>query len=734
MQSEYQLTTSDSQLTLLNNIIVNDCGAWGQEINSVTFKPNQVTDNYEQTITIKDELGKITHTILVRATIKKGNQSITWEPETTTLSASSDWREGYTKNATSSVSLPISYTIENNDYADFDTNGNLIIKKTGGSFTITAIQSGDDNFNPAESVSIEFNIPSDISPIPTFIGGQEDNDWTNILNWNFNRLPSATEEAIVQAPVTISTHTTVAGITFATGDNEQPGTLHITSTGGLTIGAQGITNAATDGSNITIDNLKTGAGFLRISPEYKGTMPRITMRYETKSTLDNGANLNAEWQYIGAPGLNSTIYVDHNTWLYKLDEPQEDWVLQPQAANVDLQPFEGYAITQYGTPTYKWTADFTNQNCTIPLTYSKNGRSGRHIIANSYTAPINVAAFTGDEFQYLDGMDSKYRIEKTLYIYNSGSWNDWKENNGSNPVSGNMPGQYYAIPVLAAQYLAEDDKEQTTIAPMQGIYLRVRSRKAVSELHEDGEQVGNLYLNYNSLVMGTSHEMNRPMRAPQKNISDAMLSENFRRIRILATSEKSGADRLYIIQDDINTRKYNNGYDAPNQETKGLVNIYTNESGGKMEVSCSNNIDSMYIGFMAGEDRTYTLHFSALVGNVLYLQDLMNGQEVRIVENGSYTFEAEPQSTNDKRFLLLTSSKLATDISDTHTANIWYSNSTLYITNALDNSTLVLYDASGHQVLSTTISHTPYTINLSYLAKGMYMARINNHVYKFVCK
>lgn len=734
MQSEYQLTTSDPQLTLLNNIIVNDCGAWGEETNSVTFKPNKVNDNYQETITIKDELGDITHTILVHAKIKKGNQTITWNPETTTLSASSDWREGYTKNATSSIGLPITYTIESNDYADFDTNGNLIIKKTGGSFIITANQDGDGNFNAATPVSIEFNIPSNISPIPTFIGGQEDNNWTNTLNWDFNRLPNATEEVCIKAPATLSTNATIAGITFATGDNEQIGSIHITSTGGLSVGAQGITGAATDGSSLTIDNLQTGAGFLRIDPAYTGTMPRITMRYQTKSTLDNGANKDATWQYIGAPGLNSTIYVDHNTWLYKLDEPQKDWVLQPQAANVNLQPFEGYAITQYGTPTYKWTADFTNQNCTIPLTYSKNGRSGRHIIANSYTAPINVAAFTGDEFQYLDGMDSKYRIEKTLYIYNSGSWNDWNENNGSNPESGNMSGQYYAIPVLAAQYLAEDDKEQTTIAPMQGIYLRVRSRKAVSKLPENGEQVGNLYLDYNSLVMGTNHEMNRPMRAPQKNISDAMLSENFRRIRILATSEKSGADRLYIIQDDINTRKYNNGYDAPNQETKGLVNIYTNESGGKMEVSCSNNIDSMYIGFMAGEDRTYTLHFSALVGNVLYLQDLMNGQEVRIVENGSYTFEAEPQSTNDKRFLLLTSSKLATDISDTHTANIWYSNSTLYITNALDNSTLVLYDASGHQVLSTTISHTPYTINLSYLAKGMYMARINNHVYKFVCK
>ena len=724
----YESSSSDITVSPSN---FGECGKFGTKELTITWKPT--TKVGQQTITFIDDLSEIPDlTINLTANIFGRLQEIIWEdsPGAILNHTDIDNRPTYTIDANSkeSTSLKIQYeVIEGTENAYFIDDMFFLLNE--GNITIKAYHPGNEEYAAVEEI---YKFPIQTVP-PTFIG-TEDQLWNNENNWKNKIMPSEEYSiANIAAPVKIDNlHVDINNVRIS-----DKGSVHITSTGGLDVGKGGIQSSKDDGSAIIIDNFHSGAGFLRIDPAYTGTMPRITMRYQTKSTLDNGANKDATWQYIGAPGLNSTIYVDYNTWLYKLDEPEKDWVLQEQTANVELKPFEGYAITQYGTPTYEWTADFTNQNCTIPLTYSKNGRGGRHIIANSYTAPINVSAFTGDEFEYLDGMDSKYRIEKTLYIYNSGSWNNWNNNNGSKPeTSGNEAGQYYAIPVLAAQYLAEDDHEQTTIAPMQGIYLRVRSRKALPELPENGEQVGNLYLNYNSLVMDTNHEMHHPMRAPQKNIADAMHSENFRRVRIVATSENSGADRLYIIQDDINTRKYNNGYDAPNQETKGLVSIYTNESGGKMEVSCSNNIDSMYIGFMAGEDQTYTLHFSALIGDVLYLQDLMNGQEVRIVENGSYTFEADPQSTNDKRFLLLTSSKLATNIDDTHAANIWYSNSTntLYITNALDNSTLVLYDASGHQVLSTTVSHTPYTLNLSYLTKGMYMARINNHVYKFVCK
>ena len=66
--------------------------------------------------------------------------------------------------------------------------------------------------------------------------------------------------------------------------------IHITSTGGLTVGVEGIQCANNDGSAIIIDNLHSGAGFFRISPDCEDELPRITMRYQTKSTLDNGAN------------------------------------------------------------------------------------------------------------------------------------------------------------------------------------------------------------------------------------------------------------------------------------------------------------------------------------------------------------------------------------------------------------------------------------------------------------
>ena len=703
------------------------CGAFGTQTVSGIWTPKTGGLSTERSIVFTDAITGLSATVVLKADVLKKTQHIIWDDAPTTIDDYTDInsRPAKTKNDLNEDVLDITYeVVEGKDYAFFE-DGVFYIKGTGD-IVIRAYNDGNFEY---EAVEERFTINITGMP-PTFVGGGSDNKWTNIENWVNKIYPEKPEKyAVILADAVIDESIQINQLLVS-----DEGSVHITSTGGLTVGEGGIQCSKTDGSAIVIDNLKTGAGFLRINPEYKGTMPRITMRYETRSTLDSGANKDATWQYIGAPGLNSTIYVDYNTWLYKLDEPNKNWVLQPRVDSVSLDPFEGYAITQYGKPTYEWTADMTTKNCTIPLTYSKNGRSGRHIIANSYTAPINVAAFNGDEFQFLDGMNTKYRIEKTLYIFNSGSWKNW--NTAGQTATGSSAGQYYAIPVkaAAAQYMTEDIGEQTTIAPMQGIYLRVRSLTPLDELPEAGEQVGNLVLDYKQLVMGSDHEMHRPMRAPQRTTSSAMQDPNFRRVRIVATSENSGADRVYIIQDNINTRKYNNGYDATNQEAKGLVNIYTNETGGKMEVSCSNNIDSMYIGFMAGSDHTYTLHFSAIIGDILYLQDLDNGQKISIVEGGSYTFEAEPQSTNHKRFLLLTSQGVSTGTDEVALANIWYSNKALHITNAPNNSTLTLYDISGHQLLSTTIQETPYTLDLSHLTEGIYIARLNNQVYKFVCK
>lgn len=720
-------TTSSKDVTVNLNRL-GECGQFGEKEITVTWKPN---NNKNQSVTFQDTLANLSVTVNLMANIQLRKQKIVWENPPTVIwdYTDIDNRPTHTRDVNNNelIDLPITYKVtEGTDCAYFEDNMFFIINE--GSITIQASNPGNEEYLAVDST---YQITIQGIP-PTFIGGAENDLWSTKANWVNEAKPDETQTASITAPVTINEEEiNVNKVRVASA-----GSIHITSTGGLTVGEGGVQCVTTDGSAIIIDNLHSGAGFFRISPDCEDELPRITMRYQTQSTLDNGANKDATWQYIGAPGNNATVYVDYNTWLYKHEEASADWVVEKRMDSVALGAFHGYSITQYGQPTYEWTADFTNANCTIPLTYSKNGRSGRHIIANSYTAPINVAAFNGDEFTYLEGMSDKYRIEKTLYLYNSGSWNQWHEQDslgtGTNTDGTNTPGQYYAIPVLAAgeNYL---DGLQTTITPMQGIYLRVRSKTPLDELPEAGEQVGNLILNYERLVMGSDHEMHRPMRAPQRTTSSAMQDPNFRRVRIVATSENSGADRVYIIQDNINTRKYNNGYDAPNQETKGLVNIYTNESGGKMEVSCSNNIDSMYIGFMAGEDQTYTLHFGSIIGNIFYLDDLTTGETINIVEGGTYTFNAEPQSTNDKRFLLRMP-RVSSNADALNNAKIWSVDKILYVDNAILPSPLTIYDVSGHHILSDIVDSPQFSIDLSHLLEGVYLVRVNNQVYKFISK
>lgn len=568
---------------------------------------------------------------------------------------------------------------------------------------------------------------------------QQDGNWNDLNNWRVNntkpsQLPTPSNPIFISKAATIGTNDApfegiAYSITIAVG-----GSLTVLPTGGLTVYAGGFTGA--NENNLTLHNMQSGAGFIRISPyftrEVEGTMPKIKVLYQTKSTLDSGANKDATWQYIGAPGNNTTIYVDYNTWLYKLDEQNADWVLQPRTANVALEPFEGYAITQYGQPTYQWTADITNENHTLPLTYSKDGRDGRHIFANSYTAPIDVKALH-NAITYAEGQESRFRIDQTVYIFNSGSWNAW--NSIGQTASGSTPGQYYAIPILAAaaDYLSSD--EQTVIPPMQGFYMRVRSKTPMNEL-KTNEHVGHIQLDYNQLVMSNKQIDNTPLRSPQR-VED---TSDFQRARIHVTSATSGADRLIIIQDTINTCKYNNGYDAPNQTTEGLANIYTNESFGKMEVSCSDNIDSLYIGFMAGEDSYYTLHFSAMCGEI-YLKDLANDSIILMQDGGQYHFTATPNSTNDLRFQILLdpdfdpsngNGDILSDTEGAPSTQVWMHGNTIYIASAPSNSVAKLFNVSGHMIMNAPITYSPYTLDLSHLTPGVYMLQLNNQTYKFI--
>ena len=286
---------------------------------------------------------------------------------------------------------------------------------------------------------------------------------------------------------------------------------------------------------------------------------------------------------------------------------------------------------------------------------------------------------------------------------------------------GVSPGQYYALSPKGAS-LMDNQYDQTTIPPMQGVYVVAEGNG------------GKIKLDYMKHVYN-ANASNRPMRAPQRT------SEDLKRVRLQVNGENSGADRMYVIQHNECTAGYDNGYDAENIAVDGQVSIYTDERAGQMEISVSDHIDSTYIGFQAGSDSEYQLRITSIIGEELYLKDLENDVVMTLVDDEVYTFSATPNTTNNRRFLLLDRSLeveddngVSTDIDDVKTTNLWIADKMVYVANAPLNSELVVYNMSGLAVAKYAVGYTPCTVDLSYLSTGVYLLRLDDEAYKMVCK
>ena len=584
----------------------------------------------------------------------------------------------------------------------------------------------DDNY-----VAVPAKFDETVDAAIVYNDATKDKQWNTANNWNIQRIPDTTDiPVIIRSNANISNINqdgySVSGLMLENGSH-----LTIAHDGGLTVGEGGITGAADDGSSITIQNYSSeylpdqqGAGYLRIHPDVE-QQTKVTVNYITKGRPDETdplSNDDLHWQYVGAPGEGTEITISNYTWIYKWDAANQEWV--KQSGTFNLEPFKGYAITQKDMPSYTWTTTAINKPRTVSLL------QGNNIFANSYLAPINVAAFDANDFEG--------GVQKTFYIFNTGSWNEWRagakgDTDGDTDgdgvkegVIGQAAGQYTAIPVLSAENL-NPNTDPTTIAPMQGVYVKATGPGAIK-------------LDYEKHVWDTEKPGTTAMRAPEKTTSPDLL----RRIRIQAYGENSGSDRMYILQDMRCTPDYDNGYDGKNMNAAGQVNIYTNEPCGKMEISSTNHIDSMYIGFRAGPDTTYTLRFTSLIGDSLCIKDLANDSIIALYEDSTYTFYAAAKSVNNMRFQVLLHPNPADDYSDTDdnsgtttdvdnvsTSQLWMADQHLCISNQMANSTAKIYSVSGQLLISEKFNYQ-IDIPVYNLTTGVYILEVNNERYKFV--
>lgn len=534
-----------------------------------------------------------------------------------------------------------------------------------------------------------------------FVGNdsEEPTDWQRAGNWKTGTLPGEYHNVRIEADVNIYHPIEVYGISITEGKN-----VHITSTGGLTVGKSGVVSAAA--STITIDNTPEGAGFLKVDPTTDKKPAKVTINYTTEA-FNSGNPRDEIWQYMGAPGSDMQMSDADKTMIYHWNE-QQGWL---KMSNTNLQPFVGYAFTQNKAQKASFEIQATpiipDKPQEITLTLTQSGMRGSNLFVNSFLAPIDLATFDDEDFT--DG------VEQTFYLYNSGSWNQWQNQGGADNVMkhGVSPGQYYALSPKGAE-LMDPQYDQTTIPPMQGVYVVTQ---------KDGAKI---YLDYAKHVYA-AEASNRAMRAPQRQDDD------FKRVRLQVNSQNSGADRMYVIQHNECTSGYDNGYDAKNMPVASQVSIYTSEVEGQMEISVSDKIDSTYIGFRAGADSEYTLRITSVVGDYLYIKDLDNQTLISVYDGEEYTFSAEPNSVNDRRFLLL--DQRSDDVStDEPEVRVYVHDKMAHVLGAPIGSDMVIYTIGGVAITNYIIECTPSVVDLSSLPTGVYVLRINDKAFKCVCK
>lgn len=603
----------------------------------------------------------------------------------------------------------------------FTLKGESPYPQTNVTETITFYTSAGDE------VKIPVTITATLSE-PFYFNVTENGDWKNSTNWthkgstSHGMIPDKRFPVVISKPLTINEGELVAyGITIENGAS-----VNIQPTGGLTLHAGGFTSVTEN--NFEVHNNLEGAGFVRVSQYFKklgGTMPKMKVHFTTKANMNNGENKDAAWQYIGAPGAETQMQVVNTSTLYLRSE-EKGWVRQWDS-NASLTPFAGYAFTQKDQPSIDFTPRLLTEDQTITLTYTEDGMQGDNLWANSYMAPIDIKKLAEEDFSGA--------VDQIVYLYNCGSWNEWNKDQNEISSAEILPGRYYAIPVGSARAL-DATYDQTVIPPMQGVYMVANAGG------------GSLTLNYEKHVWNCeSNEMNRALRIAGKRTAEEDYLSSILRIRLQVNSQNSGADRMYLIQDSTCTADYDNGFDAPKQMTEGLLNLYTNEACGQMEISATDNIDGMYLGFVAGDDDVYTMTFTSLIGEDLYLYDVEQDTLVGMANGDTYEFAAAARSTNDMRFQILVNPDLGDDQPNTGndgnvTTNLngapmqqlWVHDKNVYISHASANSVLEVYTVSGVPVTRYAIGYAPCVLDLSDITTGVYMLRLNDQVYKFVCK
>lgn len=347
---------------------------------------------------------------------------------------------------------------------------------------------------------------------------------------------------------------------------------------------------------------------------------------------ETGRYSNYKWQYFGIPlrsvvanpTFNGSFLRGYNETILK---PTSQWVTQNNSSV--LQSFKPYQITQPTARLVNFAGILENKDTVIQLTYTSGSNyPGQHLIGNPYTAAIDITKINfGDA------------TESTIYLYNTGSYQDWLNSSGY----GENPGQYTAIPKNLAEPTIPGDLPRE-IPSMQAFLVK--------KLVQDASNIGNfnIGISYESMVTKST----KPQRAKSSDYSNLACM-------VVQASDNRYFDKLWIYDVPGCSRDFDNGWDG--QKMGGPANvplIYAEETSGIYQVNSIDDFDGSWLTFRSGESSEYSLSFSYFniskyANRKIMLTDTQTNEVIDVTEDGfEYSFTATPYTMQTKRFLIST--------------------------------------------------------------------------------
>lgn len=415
------------------------------------------------------------------------------------------------------------------------------------------------------------------------------------------------------------------------------GTSVVTANPGsaLVIGEGGIVTESS--ANIVVEANQNGAASLLLDPTITiNQTPELTVKMTVPAEHAGyemlGSDKYRHWFRFAMPveHMDATWAKEPNvpTFLYGWNYSAQEWA---QVGVTEMVPFAGYTlspdkeISTNTAVTYTFKGQLLgNTNCTLNLNHH-----GYNFFGNSYTGYISI-------LKLVEQIMGDAKIDGTVWMW------DGEKYQG---VALEYVRNYGEIPGLVPSW-------QKEVAPMQTFVLRLT-----------GSEFSSTDINYADAIWGNPRYDNAKSALNAAPARQAEINDNA--IISMSISANGQKESIVLIENGVYSDAYDRGYDAIKYMNENSFNTYVGVNGENYGTVATDNLDGKMLSIKTNNELAYSMTFDFVAGEEYALRDNATNQVIAIEEGATYEFAAQPNSTVEGRFEIVSVAKMPTAIENT---------------------------------------------------------------------